>query len=444
MSWDYAAVIRDLYLNFSPTQSTQIKVRLLGTNIGVGISRCTAIVSASFMPSNQPVPLAAQTGPQSSRDKKKNDDIDVSEDNEILSKKGSSSSAALKRKRKAVNPKQAEDLDVDCMYELPSKPPLFDSETGEGERPTVSELSLPPFSFNNFMTSPALSNSNRADGTSPLTESSTENQTTSAVVPSAAPLKKKNGSAACEAINKMFWKTIETENYFQPFSRKTHRIDDLALKGGDYSKSLLSARYYLPNPTIKNCDLFSLLFLILDVLCESKPSLYIPQWTADNGNHTINPPIHDSEDYDGEDVPILIELKGPSPRLLEGAGAVGPGSEIGSGSGSSSAVMTDGDQVNLCAPTLRNCTTDHPNINMDINMNMDMKMNSDFLYQVRRIFFLCSLKVSLFLRYNSQILDTFYPADCRVIRAHLSSHRRTFRGKIIHWNPERKFRSPKT
>jgi hypothetical protein len=212
------------------------------------------------MPSNQPVPLAASTGPPSSRDKKKNDDFDVSEDNEVLSKKGSSSSAALKRKRKAVIPKQAGELELDCTYEMLTQPPLFDSETGEGERPTVSALSLPPFSFNHFITSPALSNSHPADGTSPLTESSSENQTNPAVVPLAAPLKKKNGSAASEAITKMFWKTIENENYFQPFSRKTHRMDDLALKGGDYSKSSASYRFYLPKPVIYNCDSFFLFF----------------------------------------------------------------------------------------------------------------------------------------------------------------------------------------
>ena len=209
------------------------------------------------MPSNQPVPLAASTGLSSSRDKKKTEDFDVSEDNEILSKKGSNSSAALKRKRKAVNPKQAEDLDVDCMYELLSKTPLFDSETGEGERPTVSALSLPPFSFNHQITSPALSAFGPADSTSPLTESSSEAQINSAVVPLAVPLKKKNGSAASEAINKMFWKTIENENYFQPFSRKTHRMDDLTLKGGDYSKSLLSFRFCLPNTVINSTVTYS-------------------------------------------------------------------------------------------------------------------------------------------------------------------------------------------
>lgn len=193
------------------------------------------------MPSNQPAPLAVSTGPPTFRDKKKNDECEMSVDNEILPKKGSSSSAGLKRKRKAVNLKQPDELDADCMYELLNKLPLFDSETGEGDRPTVSALSLPPFSFNHISTSSTLSNSYTADGTSPLTERSSENQNSSAAPPLAAPLKKKNGSVALEAISK-FWKTIENENYFQPFSRKTHRMDDLALKGGDYCKFLLPRR----------------------------------------------------------------------------------------------------------------------------------------------------------------------------------------------------------
>jgi hypothetical protein len=329
------------------------------------------------MPSNQPVPLAVSTGPTSARDKKKIDDFDVSEDNEILSKKGSSSSAALKRKRKAVNPKQAGELEVDCIYELITKAPLFDSETGEGERPTVSALSLPPFSSNHFITSPALSNSDPADGTSPLTEISSENQTNPAVVPLAAPLKKKNGSATSEAINKMFWKTIENENYFQPFSRKTHRMDDLALKGGDYSKSSPSLRFFLPNSVIYNCDSF-LLFLILGELCDMKPPLYIPQWAADNGNYAIKPPRHDSDDLNAANVPILIELKGPTPCLSDAAAAVGSGSGIGSSSasGPSSLESADEPHVDLCAPTLRNSTAELPNINMNMNMNID------FLYQV--------------------------------------------------------------
>jgi hypothetical protein len=113
-----------------------------------------------------------------------------------------------------------------------------------------------------------------------------------------------------------------------------------------------------------------------------KSSLYIPQWEVDNGSYAIHPPRHNSEDFDVANVPILIELKGPSPGLAEGGAAVGPGSGIGSGSGivssaqtgSSLLQVTDESNLNLWAPSLRKSTAELPNISMNVNI--------DFLYQV--------------------------------------------------------------
>lgn len=126
-----------------------------------------------------------------------------------------------------------------------------------------------------------------------------------------------------------------------------------------------------------------------------KPSLYIPHWIADNGNYAINSLKHDSEDNDAGNVPILIELKGPSPCPSEGAAVVGPGISSGSGSGSGfgSFCNTDGPHLELSAPSLRNCAPDRPNINMNTNI--------DFLYQVGE-------QLS-FLAYSMLFLYSFFP-----------------------------------
>jgi hypothetical protein len=125
-----------------------------------------------------------------------------------------------------------------------------------------------------------------------------------------------------------------------------------------------------------------------------KPPLYIPQWAAENGNYAIKPPTHDSDDLNAANVPTLIELKGPTPCLSEGAAGVGSGSGIGSSSasGPSSLESADEPHVDLCAPTLRNSTAELPNINMNMNMNID------FLYQVgeERPYFAYSISILSF------------------------------------------------
>ena len=176
------------------------------------------------MPAKQigilPLPAPAAS---TARDRKKDEDEGDKEENEVPASKGLSSTAAAKRKRKTAGDKKAELL-VEEAFDFTTEP-LYNSETGEGERPTISSLSLPPFTFN-----PTNQSADAAY------DENTANQ-----LPSSIPIltliqKKKNSAAFNEAVNK-FWKTIEEDNYFQPFSRNIHRMDDLALKGGDYSKS---------------------------------------------------------------------------------------------------------------------------------------------------------------------------------------------------------------
>jgi hypothetical protein len=121
-----------------------------------------------------------------------------------------------------------------------------------------------------------------------------------------------------------------------------------------------------------------------------KPSLYIPHWIADNGNYAINSLKHDSEDNDGGNVPILIELKGPSPCPSEGAAAVGPDIRSGSGSGSGSFCNTDGPQLELSAPSFRNCAADRPNINMNTNIDFLYQVGEQLSFLANSMLFLCS------------------------------------------------------
>ena len=147
---------------------------------------------------------------------------------------GSSSAASAKRKRKGVVTKQAKES-LDSVYETLAAKHNFNSETGEGERPTVSSLSLPPFSLHPTFPSMSPCTNNLAESTvlSDLSQ-------VSEVMPPTPHLtlaqRKKNNTAFNDAVHK-FWKMIEDDNYFQPFSKKVHRMDDLNLKGGNYGKS---------------------------------------------------------------------------------------------------------------------------------------------------------------------------------------------------------------
>ena len=192
------------------------------------------MVRASFMPSKLAGSLQILVAPLPNGDRKRNGEYEDNQGEGPVKKE--SSAAAAKRKRKGAALKQVIDLYADTADELFFTLPTFNSETGEGERPTVSSLSLPPFAFTFQPSFPTTSpkNSHLADASMPYDQISEKH---SAFLPPQLTLaqKKKSDAAMTEAVNK-FWKTIEEDNYFQPFCRNVHRMDDLSLKGGDYSK----------------------------------------------------------------------------------------------------------------------------------------------------------------------------------------------------------------
>ena len=206
-------------------------MRLWGTDIVAGISRCTAIVSASFMPlkpTRTLLPLIASV-----ERKKDINEHDPEEDVTYMTS-GSSSAAPVKRKRKGAVMKQGIEVS-ESTFDVLVPTSSFNSETGEGERPTISSLSLPPFSLHSTFPSISL-RANHSTNDAICFETSVSSEVILPVPHLTLAQKKKNDIAFHDSVNK-FWKTIEDENYFQPFSKKVHRMDDLSLKGGDYSKS---------------------------------------------------------------------------------------------------------------------------------------------------------------------------------------------------------------
>lgn len=213
---------------------SKVKVRLWGTDLGVGISRCTAIVRSSFMPPVQLTPLIQPTQTNNCREKKKNDiTVDSGSIDKLRLQTVSSSSSKRKRKPANTRPVKADD---EAAHALVAFPPLFNSETMQGERPTVSFLSLFPSSIQNAITSTASIDLHNLDGKLLPTEGSNGTLISSGIVDTAIPAMKKNLAAAVNDAN-AFWKTFEDEKYFLPFSRKTHQVEELSLKGGDYGET---------------------------------------------------------------------------------------------------------------------------------------------------------------------------------------------------------------
>ena len=145
----------------------------------------------------------------------------------------SSSAASVKRKRKGVATKPAKEA-FDSAHEAFTVKSTFNSETDEGERPTVSSLSLPPFSLHPTFPSISRGTNHLADSTV-LSDFSFGSEGMLRTPHLTLAQKKKNDTAFNDAANK-FWKMIEDDNYFQPFSKKLHRMEDLTLKGGNCCK----------------------------------------------------------------------------------------------------------------------------------------------------------------------------------------------------------------
>lgn len=155
-----------------------------------------------------------------------------SQGNTVNSKRGISPAAASKRKRKALSSVDPEEVQED---HLELNRPIYDSETGEGTRPTVSYLAPQSSLFDYvFVSSSPPSNDSLLVQTVITSDSKTPVPTVEPPVSNSTKLKPR--SVVSNTINK-FWKLIDEENYFQPFSKKAGRIDELCLRGGDYGAS---------------------------------------------------------------------------------------------------------------------------------------------------------------------------------------------------------------
>ena len=186
------------------------------------------------MPPVQLTPLLQPTQNNNCREKKKTETAaDGGSGDKVRLQAVSSSSSKRKRKPANTRPVKADD---EAAHALVAYPPLFHSETRQGERPTVSFLSLFPFSVSNAITSTASVDLHDLDGKSLLTEGSNSTQISSGIVDNAIPIMKKNLTAAVNDAN-TFWKMFEDDKYFLPFSRKTHKVEELSLKGGDYGET---------------------------------------------------------------------------------------------------------------------------------------------------------------------------------------------------------------
>ena len=186
------------------------------------------------MPPVQSTPLLQQTQNNTFREKKKNDiTVDGGSGDKVRLQAVSSTSSKRKRKPANIRPVKADDEAADALV---AYPPLFHSETRQGERPTVSFLSLFPFSVSNAIASTASIDLHNLDGKSLLNEGSNSTLISSGILDTALPIMKKNLTAAVNDAN-TFWKMFEDEKYFLPFSRKTHKVEELSLKGGDYGET---------------------------------------------------------------------------------------------------------------------------------------------------------------------------------------------------------------
>ena len=204
----------------------QRRTFICGTDIGIGISRCTAIVHSSFMPQKL---LSNPVQPSASVSSIGNRESGNSQGNTVNSKRGISPPAASKRKRKALISMDPEEVQED---HLESYRPIYDSETGEGTRPTTSYLA-PQSSLLDYVFVSSSPPSNDSLLVQTVTTSDSKIPVPTVEPPLSNGTKLKPRSAASNTINK-FWKLIDEENYFQPFSKKAGRIDELCLRGGDY------------------------------------------------------------------------------------------------------------------------------------------------------------------------------------------------------------------
>ena len=185
----------------SKSEMKEINVRLWGSGVGVGTTtRKIALVPAGFMAVRDPNQLQKPPSKASSPKKRKHSD---------------------QQDEKESVPDTDEQSSADVLVTID-----FDSETGVGIRPEFSLLRLPrnaPSSQDTVL-SAELTNAaeNRSDASS---TKGIKNEMMETTAPSS--------SMQCDTLDH-FWKSIEDGNYFQPFSTKSHHLEDLCIRGGDY------------------------------------------------------------------------------------------------------------------------------------------------------------------------------------------------------------------
>ena len=203
-------------------ETKEVKVRLWGSGVGVGTSRySTAVVPVSFM-------MARESHATS-----------------IKAKNTTAAPSLKKRKHHHVDQPQADDshndLPVDATIEdetevVPDKIE-FDSEAGIGIRPEFSMLRLPSQTAHPEVVYWSADSSQNEEGnpTDPTMDAADALETATTM----------NQFSSTQNALANFWKSIEESNYFLPFSKKSHRLEELYIRGNDYGKLIESIHRHL-------------------------------------------------------------------------------------------------------------------------------------------------------------------------------------------------------
>ena len=225
----------------SKSEMKEIKVRLWGSGVGVGTTtRKIALVPAGFMAvrdPNQPQKPPAKGSPKK---RKHSDHQDEKESvTDTVMEEDQSSADVL--------------VTID-----------FDSETNVGTRPEFSLLRLPRNAASNhdMVSSAEMTNAaeTRADASSTNGIKNEKLETTAS---------SSSAHVHCDTLDR-FWKSIEDGNYFQPFSTKSHHLDDLCIRGGDYGACCMFPIFlsYLCS-NLPDCSDFPSFFIIACGRCHS-------------------------------------------------------------------------------------------------------------------------------------------------------------------------------
>lgn len=205
-------------------ETKEVKVRLWGSGVGVGTSRySTAVVPVSFMTAREYHPTS------------------------IKAKNTASAPSLKKRKHHHVDQQQLDnnniDLPVDAAIECESDtlPEMieFDSETGIGIRPEFSMLRLRSQTIHPEVVHSSTDWAEPEDGdpAHPAMDTGEAHEAATIV----------NHYPTTENALTNFWKSIEDSNYFHPFSKKSHRLEEVHIRGADYGKS--TDRFTQPTST---------------------------------------------------------------------------------------------------------------------------------------------------------------------------------------------------